>query len=301
MFTERARGRSIASLARELNGRGVACPSGPDRVRNSHRSGSRWIVRTVAMILENPRYTGRQVWNRQSTKGHGAGGRRGGRGSGAVRRNDAVGWEVSERLAHAPLVDEATFLAVQRIRAERRTKDGGTREYALSGLVVCGLCGRRMEAHWVHGRPGYRCRHGYSTATPRPKDGPRNVYVREEHLLQAAAHLLPADRPDGTRSPREIREALNDGQLEISCSLEGRELRPAEARQAVCPARPPDQLTLDLGCGLHADTEPEHWSEAAEEDFRTLSAAAEQSPSAAGLRAPRTGIETTPRILESVG
>lgn len=279
MFAERARGRSIASLARELNQRGVACPSGVDPARNSHRSGARWIVRTVAMILENPRYTGRRVWNRQSTNGHGIGGRRSGRGSGGVRRNAAVEWEVSERLAHAPLVDEETFLAVQRIRAGRRTKDGGTREYALSGLVVRGVCGRRMEAHWVHGRPGYRCRHGYSTATPRPKDGPRNVDVREEHLLQTAARLLPADRPEGDRSLREIREALSDGQLQISCGPEGRELRPAEARQAVCPARPPDQLALDLGCGLHPDTAPEHRSEPAEEDFRAPSAAAERSPS----------------------
>ncbi|WP_245982809.1 recombinase family protein [Lentzea flaviverrucosa] len=84
MFAERARGRTVASLARELNERGVVCPSGADPERNAHRSGERWIVRTVAMILENPRYTGRQVWNRSSTIGHGAGGRTGGRGSGVA-------------------------------------------------------------------------------------------------------------------------------------------------------------------------------------------------------------------------
>ena len=164
MFAERARGRSVASLGRELNDRGVPCPSSADPTRNSNRSGTRWIVRTVGMILENPRYTGRQVWNRQTTRGHGAGGRSGGRGSGAVRRNSVGEWEVSEQRAHAPLVDETTFIAVQRIRAGRPTKDGATREYALAGLVVCGVCGRLLDAHWVHGRPGYRCRHGYTTA-----------------------------------------------------------------------------------------------------------------------------------------
>jgi hypothetical protein len=56
--------------------------------------------------------------------------------------------------ASAPLVDEATFVAVQRIRAGRRTKDGDTRKYALAGLVVFGMCGRRMDSHWVHGHPG---------------------------------------------------------------------------------------------------------------------------------------------------
>lgn len=67
-------------------------------------------------------------------------------------------WEVSESLAHVPLVDEATFVAIQGIRAGRLTKDGDRREYALAGLVVRGVCGRRMDAHWVHNRPGYRCR-----------------------------------------------------------------------------------------------------------------------------------------------
>ncbi|RSM72928.1 hypothetical protein DL991_32540 [Amycolatopsis sp. WAC 01375] len=157
MFAERARGRSVASLVRELNDRGVPCPSSADPTRNSHRPGAEWIARTVGMILENPRYTGRQVWNRQTTKGHGADGRRGGRGSGAVRRNTVGEWEISEHLAHAPLVDDATFVAVQRIRADRRTKDGSTRKYALAGLVACRVCGRRMDAHWVHwvhGRAG---------------------------------------------------------------------------------------------------------------------------------------------------
>ncbi|MER5391756.1 recombinase family protein [Saccharopolyspora sp. NPDC002686] len=61
MFAERARGRSVASLARELNGRGVPCPADVDQARNTHRPGKGWIARTIALILENPRYTGRQV------------------------------------------------------------------------------------------------------------------------------------------------------------------------------------------------------------------------------------------------
>lgn len=198
MFAQRARGRSVASLVRELNARGVPCPSSVDPGRNGHRVGDRWIVRTVAMILENPRYTGRQVWNRQSTKGHGAGGRRCGRGSGAVRRNPSGEWEVSEALTHPPLVDDATFLAVQGMRAGRKTKDGETRRYVLAGLVVCAICGRRMDAHWVHGRPAYRCRHGYTSATPRPADAPRNVYLREDHLLKALSGMLAG--VDGTQS-----------------------------------------------------------------------------------------------------
>ncbi|MFD0204714.1 hypothetical protein [Saccharothrix carnea] len=44
-----------------------------------------------------------------------------------------------------------------------------------------------MDAHWVHGRPGCRCRHGYSSARPRPADGPKPVYWREDRLLEHVA------------------------------------------------------------------------------------------------------------------
>jgi hypothetical protein len=36
-----------------------------DPARNPHLTGVEWGWTTVATILANPRYTGRQVWNRQ--------------------------------------------------------------------------------------------------------------------------------------------------------------------------------------------------------------------------------------------
>jgi hypothetical protein len=65
MFTQRLAGRSVAGIARELTERGVPCPSEVDPQRNRHRDGAAWTGRTVAVILSNPRYTGRQVWGRQ--------------------------------------------------------------------------------------------------------------------------------------------------------------------------------------------------------------------------------------------
>ncbi|WP_258907941.1 recombinase family protein [Actinokineospora sp. UTMC 2448] len=109
MFAERAKGRSVASLVRELSERGAPCPSASDPGRNGHRSRQRWVLRTVLAILGNPRYTGRQVWNRQGTTGHGEGGRAGGRGSGRVRVNPVGEWVFSERVVHETLVDEETF------------------------------------------------------------------------------------------------------------------------------------------------------------------------------------------------
>ena len=67
IFAQRLTGRSVASITRDLNENQVPCPSRADQSRNPHRSGAGWMLTTVAAILANPRYTGRQVWNRQPT------------------------------------------------------------------------------------------------------------------------------------------------------------------------------------------------------------------------------------------
>jgi site-specific DNA recombinase len=175
MFEQRVAGRRAAGIAGELNERGVLCPSDVDPDRHRHRSGGVWTLRTVAVILANPRYTGRQVWNRQRTE----------HSDRAVTRrlNPAGEWVISRALAHPALVSEAEFVAAQQVRAARPTKDGGVRRYLLAGLLECRLCGRRMDSHWVPGRAGYRCRHGYSSARPRSSARPTSVYVREDVLL----------------------------------------------------------------------------------------------------------------------
>ena len=61
IFTQRLAGHSVARVARALNEAGVPCPSAADPARNTHRSGAGWTLGTVTTILENPRYTGRQV------------------------------------------------------------------------------------------------------------------------------------------------------------------------------------------------------------------------------------------------
>ena len=67
MFAQRLAGHSVARIARALNEAGIPCPSAADPRRNPHRTGAAWTLGTVATILANPRYTGRQVWNRQRT------------------------------------------------------------------------------------------------------------------------------------------------------------------------------------------------------------------------------------------
>ena len=113
-------------------------------------------------------------------------------------------------------MSEAEFVAVQQRRAPRRGKDGATRNYLLAGLVQCRLCGRRMDAHWVNGRAGYRCRHGYHSARTRPACAPRNLYVREDEfgVPRATAYryrdealtVLAAQAPDLHEALQEVAE-----------------------------------------------------------------------------------------------
>jgi site-specific DNA recombinase len=139
--------------------------------------------------VANPRYTGRQVWNRQHVE------KLRGDDGGRIRVqqwNPPDQWVVSERLAHRPLVSEADFVAVQAVRSTRAAGDAKPRIYRLAGLRRCGLCGRRLDSHWVNDRPGYRCRHGFNCASPITDrhDRERVIYVREDELLHDLASTL---------------------------------------------------------------------------------------------------------------
>ncbi|WP_308283363.1 recombinase family protein [Pseudonocardia nigra] len=191
MFVQRLAGRSVASIARELTEQGVPCPSDADPERNRHRTGGTWPLRTVAVILANPRYTGRQVWDRHRRE----------HDSGRTSHRSTTGreWAVSAAAAHPALVTEAQFVAAQQVRAARPTGDGGKHRYLLSGMIRCAVCGRRLDSHWVHGRAGYRCRHGRNSARPPALDESKIVYVREDVLVrELLSRLLPDHEAAGT-------------------------------------------------------------------------------------------------------
>ena len=196
MFGQRLAGHSAARITRALNDAGVPCPSAADPGRNPHRAGSGWTLRTVAAILANPRYTGRQVWNRQPSQAVLVDPANTGLGHKQVQRwNLPEGWVISKHPAHTALVSEADFIAAQDTTAPRGPAGPAVRRYLLAGLIACGRCGRRLESAWSYGRPAYRCRHGYSSATVPDPAPPKNAYVREDQILPhlaAIAILLAA-------------------------------------------------------------------------------------------------------------
>jgi site-specific DNA recombinase len=70
-----------------------------------------------------------------------------------------------------------------------------------------------MDSHWVNGRPGYRCRHGRSSAQSRPATGAKNLYLREDDLLaRIAKRLLPQGGPT-----YDVAGYLRTQNLMISC------------------------------------------------------------------------------------
>jgi site-specific DNA recombinase len=217
MFAQRLAGHSVARIARALNDAGIPCPSAADPGRNPHRTGSAWTLGTVATILGNPRYTGRQVWNRQRTDSELADPANTSLGHRQVQRwNLPDGWVISARPAHPALVSEADFIAAQDINAARGPVPHAApaapdkRRYLLAGLLACGTCGRRMESAWSNGKPAYRCRHGHTSAVPPDPGRPKNAYIREDRILPhlpALRLLLTGTEPAAGRRRRTRRGA----------------------------------------------------------------------------------------------
>jgi site-specific DNA recombinase len=140
----------------------------------------------------------------------------------------ASDWVISSRPAHPALVSEADLVAAQAVRAARATSDNNHhREYRLTGLLHCGVCGRRLDAHWVNNRPGYRCRHGQARERPAGDNEEREpyIYVREDELLHdLATTLTAAGHPTPTTD--EILALLTRRGITIVCDRTNRTLTP---------------------------------------------------------------------------
>ena len=163
------------------------------------------------MILANPRYTGRQVWNKQRKDevlldvddvalGYQT----------RMRWNDKGAWIWSDTEAHTPLVSTEQFEAAQAIRADhgrtrqaqRETYEKVRHPHVLRALIFCGLCGRKLQVQSSNGTTYYRCRYPREYALANHVKHPLNVYVRERDVLPALdgwlATVLAPHRLDHT-------------------------------------------------------------------------------------------------------
>ncbi|SCL19970.1 Site-specific DNA recombinase [Micromonospora pallida] len=143
IFDEFLAGYGLFAIAEGLTANHVPCPSAHDRARNPHRSGIAWSKSAIRVILTNPRYTGRQVWNKQRTDevlldvddvalGH----------TGVMRWNKRDKWITSKEIVHPPLIDDTTFEQAQTLLGQRARRESGNQRlrrarnpYMFRGLV----------------------------------------------------------------------------------------------------------------------------------------------------------------------
>ncbi|MFI0411931.1 recombinase family protein [Actinomadura sp. 3N508] len=190
IFAEFLAGKGFFAIAEGLTADGILSPSAYDRARNRHRCGLAWSKSAIRVIVTNPRYTGRQVWNKQRkrevlidvhdvTLGHET----------KLVWNTPDQWVWSNDIVNPPIIDEETFRAAQELLAARghgpaRHKPHRARHlYMLRGILHCGICHRKMEGSWNNGAPYYRCRFPEEYALVNKIMHPRNVYLRESVLL----------------------------------------------------------------------------------------------------------------------
>jgi len=179
IFTEYVSGLGIGAIAEGLNRDGVPSPSGYDPARNRHRATGRgaWAKSAIRAILANPRYTGREVWNKQRHEeelldvddvaaGY----------TSRMRWNDRSEWIWSSEVTHEALISEEQFEAAQRQRLlgeQRRVpmRSSAKRTYPLASPHLLRRAARRRDALWS------------------PDDG----------LVEPRAALLPVPLPERVR------------------------------------------------------------------------------------------------------
>lgn len=125
IYAEYLSGRGCRAIASELERRGIRTPRGnaPD-------------IRWITYILENPTYTGKRRYSAE----------------GPIKYSRSEGRTDAAMLidgGHEPIIDQATFDAVQQRRRARSTevkyvRRDAPRIFPLKGLLRCGSCGATL-------------------------------------------------------------------------------------------------------------------------------------------------------------
>ena len=153
-------GDGPAIIARKLREQKIERPSyymathGLERYATDFDRPYDWSNRTVGNILQKPEYLGHTVNHRTERETY----------KSKKKYLEPSQWQIIEN-THEPIVDQATFDAVQKIRGTVRRTDTTGVPNVLTGLVYCGDCGSRMYNHRGKSRDA---KHVY---TPDPQSG----------------------------------------------------------------------------------------------------------------------------------
>ncbi|WP_372503155.1 recombinase family protein [Hamadaea flava] len=179
-------------------------------------------------MLTNPRYTGRQVWNKQRTDevlvdvddvalGH----------MPVMRWNPRNKWIISQEFVHKPLVSGEVFKAARDLLGSRTHKPAAhkphrTRHpYVLKSLIYCSVCQRRMQGQHSHKVAYYPCRYPSDYALANRVDHPKNVIMREDQAIG----------PIDDRIASAFAPSRRDQTIELLARLLSTPIRPAIPRR----------------------------------------------------------------------
>lgn len=240
---------SIRSIAEELNKAGVPTPTAKSKA---------WTVVAVARTLNNPVYTGDTVWARRRTGKYIAVQDRevqAQRPGTPYRMNPQDQWVVVKG-THDPLVDRDTWAKVQaKLKANRTatTPFRGGGDFLLSGVVICGHCGRRMVGSRIRatnakGRVYTYRKYLCPTHTLGGSTRCGYHHVPEEALLAvivdkvverfASAEAIAELRAEIERQDRQDDAAADQGQAGVKAAIAklDKQIQKGNSNLALCPA-----------------------------------------------------------------
>uniref|UniRef100_UPI000E3D9417 recombinase family protein n=1 Tax=Allorhizocola rhizosphaerae TaxID=1872709 RepID=UPI000E3D9417 len=228
IFRDFLNGHGIFAIAEALTREGILSPSAYDHARNPHRDGRAWAKSAVRTILTNPRYTGREVWNKQRTDevlvdvddvalGH----------MPVMRWNPRDKWITSQEIVHESIVSDETFNAARDLLGSRAHKPAAHKPhrsrhpYVFKSLVYCSVCQRRMQGQHSHDVAYYRCRYPSDYALANRVDHPKNVIMREDLAIEPIDQWIASV----------FDPARRDQTIELLARQVSAEVRPAIPRQ----------------------------------------------------------------------
>jgi len=148
-------------------------------------NGKRWYWSTIKHILENYNYTGNLILQKTYRENH------------LTKKKRVNNGQFDKYLIkddHEAIVTVDTFNKVQKIRKARleQIKVGPARKYAFSGMLTCGVCGRR----YTHKNTAYNEIWKCSYAEKRGKDACHSKQVTNDTLIEASNYILKMEKFD---------------------------------------------------------------------------------------------------------
>ena len=162
------------------------------------KNGGRWCPTTISEILDNEKYKGDLLLQKYFRTDH-------------LTKKEVRNHGEMQRFyvenAHAPILDEETFMRVQVERNRRRTEAPASsmqpnKVYPFTGKIVCGHCGKRYKRRMNHGIACWQC----ATYLTLGRKHCPTKQIHEDILMKESARALGLERFDAQAFGERVRE-----------------------------------------------------------------------------------------------